>query len=72
MVILLRYRSKSHMTTPPWLLGHVAALNGGARLKTGKELEPFSQIVQGPKEAFADCSQRLTAAADRRASESTD
>ena len=49
---------------------YMAAFNPWDKVEeTGKGLEPFSQITQGPKESFTDFLQRLTSAVGRRVSD---
>ena len=38
--------------------------------ESGKRLEPFTQVIQGPQETFPDFSQRLTSAVERSISDS--
>ena len=38
--------------------------------ESGKRLEPFTQVMQGPQETFPDFSQRLTSAVERSISDS--
>ena len=50
-------------------LFHIATLNAWDKIEeTGKRLEPFTQIEQGPRETFTYCFQRLTSAKDRKIS----
>ena len=52
-------------------LCYLAALNALDRIEdTGKRLEPFTQVIQGPQETFPDFSQRLTSAVERSISDS--
>jgi hypothetical protein len=51
-------------------LFHIATLNAWDKIEeTGKRLEPFTQIEQGPRETFTYCFQRLTSAIDRMISD---
>jgi hypothetical protein len=38
--------------------------------ESGKRLEPFTQVMQGPQETFPDFSQRLTSAVEKSLSDS--
>ena len=39
--------------------------------ESGKRLEPFTQVIQGPQETFPDFLQRLTSAVERSISDSS-
>lgn len=47
-------------------LCHLAAIKSWDKVvETGKRLEPFSQVMQGPKETFLAFLQRLTSTVER-------
>ena len=47
-------------------LCHLAALNAWDKVaEIGKRLEPFSQVMQCPKETLSDFLQRLTSSVER-------
>ena len=54
------------------VLCHLSALQAWNKVaESGKRLEPFIQVIQGPQETFPDFLQRLTSAMKRRISDSS-
>ena len=52
------------------LLCCLAALNAWDKVEVSEETESFSNMIQGPKEAFTDLLQRLTSTVNRIVSDS--